>query len=63
MANDMDREIPLLAPENLPLDLGDLGIITETKLAMPGVYETVLENPETAIGTEAYIVQKNAAEM
>lgn len=63
MANDMDREIPLLAPENLPLDLGDLGIITEAKLVMPGVYEAALENPETAIGTEVYIVQKNAAEI
>lgn len=63
MANDMGREIPLLAPENLPLDLGELGIITEAKLVMPGVHEAVLENPETAIGKEAYIVQKSAAEI
>ena len=53
----------LLAPENLPLDLGTRGIITEAKPVMPGVYETIFENPESAIGMEAYIVQKNAAEI
>lgn len=63
MINDIDREIPLLAPENLPLDLGELGIITEAKLVIPGVYEADLKNPKTGVGTEAYIVRKSAAKI
>lgn len=59
MASDAERE--MLFPENLPLDLGELGMVTEAELVMPGVYETVLEDQETGVGTGAYIVQKSAA--
>lgn len=51
----------MFTPENLPLDLGQLGIVTEVELVMPGVYEAVLENSETGVAAEAYIVQKTAA--
>lgn len=60
MINNTDREAQLLAPENLPLDLDDLGMVTQADLVMPGVYDTVLENPETGVGIEAYIALKNA---
>ena len=59
----MEKEMPMLTPEKLPLDLGSLGVVTEAELAMPGVYAAVLENPETGICTEAYIVRKNATEI
>lgn len=48
-------------PENLPLDLGRLGMITEGSLVMPGVYEVVLEDPATSTSVEAYIVHQDAA--
>jgi len=35
----MEREIQLLSPENLPLDLGELGVVTEAEAIIPGVYE------------------------
>lgn len=47
----------------LPLDLGELGIVTEAELAMPGVYNAVLENPEIGVTVEAFIVLKNAVEI
>lgn len=58
---DKEERTPIL--ENLPLDLGEMGTITEAKLVMPGVYETIMVYSETAIGMEAYIVQKSAAEI
>ena len=60
MINNTDREAQLLAPENLPLDLDDLGMVTQAELVMPGVYDAILENPETGVGMEAYIALKNA---
>ena len=33
----MEREIQLLSPENLPLDLGELGVVTEAEAIIPGV--------------------------
>ena len=47
----------------LPLDLGVLGIVTEAELAMPGVYDAVLEDTETGVAVEAFIVLKNAVEI
>lgn len=55
----MDKEIQILAPENLPLDLEELGLVTEADLVMPGVYNAVLENPETGLAAEAFIVLKS----
>lgn len=63
MEHSMEQETPLLAPENLPLDLGELGVVTEAELVMPGVYEAVLENPEMGVGMEAFIVLKSASEI
>ena len=59
--SDMDRGMELLAPENLPLDLGELGTVKEAKLVILGVYDTVMEAPETGMGWEAYIVLRSAA--
>jgi len=58
----MDRETKLLEPENLPLDLGKLGIVTEAEIVMPGVYDVVL-NQETCLNVDAYIVLKSAADI
>jgi len=55
----MERETKLLEPENLPLNLGELGIVTKAEIVMPGVYEAVLEQ-ETYLNVEAYIVLKSA---
>lgn len=60
---DMDREMELLAPENLPLDLGELGTVKEAESIIPGVYETVIEEPETELNLEAYIVLRSAADI
>lgn len=60
MAGDMDRGM-LLAPENLPLDMGELGVVTEADLIVPGVYDAVLEILEATLAVEAFIVLKNAA--
>lgn len=59
----MDREIHTTALENLPLDLGLLGMVTEANLVMPDVYNAILENLETGIAVEAFIVMKDAAEI
>ena len=63
MADNTDRETRLLAPENLPLDLGELGAVIQADLVMPGVYDTALEIPETGLVVEAYVVFKTAAEI
>lgn len=63
MMSDMDRGAPLLIPENLPLDLGELGMVTEAELVMPGVYEAALEDPETGVSKEAFIVLKNVSKI
>lgn len=48
---------------SLPLDLGELGIVTEAKVVMPGVYDAVLESPETGVAVEAFLVLKSAADI
>ncbi len=48
------------APDNLPLGLGELGIVVEAEPVIPGVYDAVLAQPETGVGTEAYIVSRRA---
>lgn len=60
---NMDREKRLLAQENLPLDLGELGAVTEADLIMPGVYNAVLEDSETRSAVEAFIVFKSASDI
>lgn len=47
----------------LPLDLGMLGIVTEAELAMPGVYDAILECSETGLAVEAFIVLSNAGDI
>lgn len=59
----MDKELQILVPENLPLDLGALGTVTEAELIMPGVYDAVLEFSETGLAVEAFIVLNNAEEI
>ena len=51
----MDRENPL-SPENLPLDLGELGEVTEAKAVIPGVYEVILHREELIVDIVAFIV-------
>ena len=59
----MDNEMDLLSPENLPLDLGELGMVTEAELVMPGVYNAILEFFETGLAVEAFIVLSSAEEI
>jgi len=56
----MDRKIEPFALDDLPLDLGGLGMVVEAEPIIPGVYDAVLEQPETGVGTEAYIVSRCA---
>lgn len=58
MIENRNSGADLLASENLPLNLDDLGMVTQAELVMPGVYDAVLENPETGVGIEAYIALK-----
>lgn len=60
---DMDGTLQILAPENLPLDLEDLGLVTEADLVMPGVYNAVLETSEMGLAEEIFIVHKNAPDI
>lgn len=59
----MEREIKLLAPENLPLELGDFGIVTDAQIVMPGVYEAVLMQEEVFVGAEAFIINRDTPEI
>jgi len=59
----MDNEMDLLSPESLPLDLGELGMVTEAELVMPGVYNAILEFLETGLAVEAFIVLNSAEEI
>lgn len=59
----MEDIINLLAPKNLPLELGELGTVTEAELIIPGVYDTILEFLETGLAVEAFIVLSNAEEI
>ena len=59
----MEDTTDLLAPRNLPLDLGELGAVTEAELIMPGVYEAILEFLETGLAVEAFIVLSSAEEI
>lgn len=43
-----------------PLDLGKLGTVTEAELVIPDVFGAVLEDQETGIAEEAFIVSRNA---
>lgn len=65
MTGNEPRETPMLAPSNLPLDLGELGAVIEADLVMPGVYDAVLKLPGTAatVGVQAYIVLKDAEDI
>lgn len=63
MIDDTERDKQLLAPENLPLNLDELGTVTEAELVMPGVYDAVLEQPEQGLAAEAYIVLKSSTEL
>lgn len=60
---NMDGILQLLAPENLPLDLEELGLVTEADLVMPGVYNAILEDPETGLVAEIFIVHKNTPDI
>lgn len=55
------KETELLQPENLPLDLGEPGIIVEANVVIPGVYDVVLEQEQETSHSveEAYIVFKS----
>lgn len=59
----MDKETQLLTPENLPLDLGELRVVTEADLVMPGVYDVILESSETGTAAEGFIVHRSAADI
>ena len=59
----MDKKMELLVLENLPLDLGALGTVTEAELVMPGVYDAILELSETGLTVEAFIVLSSAGEI
>lgn len=59
----MENITDLLAPRNLPLELGELGTVTEAELIMPGVYDAILECSETGLAVEAFIVLSNAGEI
>lgn len=59
----MNKETQLLTPENLPLDLGELGVVTEADLVMPGVYDVILERPETGVAAEGFIVLGSAIDI
>lgn len=59
----MDKETQLLTPENLPLDLGELGVVTEADLVMPGVYDVILESSETGVAAEGFAVLRSAVEI
>lgn len=48
---------------SLPPDLGALGMVAEADLVMPGVYDTVLEQPETGVMSEAFLVHRDTAEI
>lgn len=43
-----------------PLDLGGLGIVIKAELVMPDVFDTVIEDRETGLAMEAFIVSQNA---
>jgi len=58
----MDKESMLLASENLPLDLGELGTVIEAKAVMPGVYDAVLEQ-KSGLNIDAFLVLKTAADI
>ena len=58
-----DKNIQRLSPENLPLDLGEWGTVTEADPVMPGVYDAVLEQPETGVASEAFLVHRGTAEI
>lgn len=59
----MENITDLLAPRNLPLELGELGTVTEAELIMPGVYDAILEFSETGLAVDAFIVLSNAGEI
>lgn len=63
MKDNTERDKQLLAPENLPLDLDELGMVTEAELVMPGVYNVVLEQPEQGLAAEAYVVLESSTEL
>lgn len=57
----MSNEARLLEEENLPLDLGGLGMVIQAELVLPGVYDAVIKEDDVDLGIEAYIVLRSAA--
>ncbi len=55
-------KIKMLDPDDLPWDLGKLGIVIEAELVMPAVYDAVVER---RIGppAEVFLVHRNAADI
>ena len=58
--NMMEKEIKLLSPENLPLDLGELGVVTEAEAIIPGVYEASMRQEGSLLLSETFIVLSEA---
>lgn len=59
----MNTGTELLAPENLPLSLGEQGTVIEAEIVMPGVYDVIVEQEETQMGIEAFIVLRDASDI
>jgi len=60
----MNNAAQLLAPDNLPLDLGEIGIVKKADQIMPGVYRSLLAFPESyMLGDELYIVLRDAPDI
>lgn len=54
---ETERQLNL---EQLPLELGELGRVTQAELVMPGVYNAVVEEREFGLAKEAFLVLKSA---
>ncbi len=59
----MDGKTDLFPADELPWNLGELGMIVKADLVIPGVYDAVLEMPETGVLVEAYVVFRDTAEI
>ncbi len=56
----MEDKIKLLALDDLPWDLGTLGIISKAELVMPDIYDAVLEQ-KPRFTKEVFLVHRGAA--
>jgi len=60
----MNNAAQMLAPDNLLLDLGELGIVKKADQIMPGVYRSLLAFPEPyMLGDELYTVLQDAPDI